>query len=265
MTDEVQALAEVAPVTDSVETASIANVVNDTPGEPPAKVVKTYTQDEFDAATTKTRKSTEARLRREWEREQAQRQAETHVLRAPVEIPPLDQFQSPEAYAEALALKKAQELVSARDSEREKAQVVEAYHEREEEARSKYDDFEQVAYNPNVRITTTMAETIQSSEIGPDVAYYLGSNPKEADRISRLSPLMQAREIGKIEAVVSATPPVKKSSNAPAPIAPVTARSVGSPAYDTTDPRSIKTMSTSDWIAAERARQLKKSEAQRLR
>ena len=261
MTDEVQALAEVAPVTEPVGTAQTETVVENTPEEKPAEVAKTFTQEELDAAIGKRL----AREQRKWEREHAQRQAETQVLKAPVEIPPLDQFQSPEAYAEALALKKAQELVSARDSEREKAQVVEAYHEREEEARSKYDDFEQVAYNPNVRITTTMAETIQSSDIGPDVAYYLGSNPKEADRISRLSPLMQAREIGKIEAVVSATPPVKKSSNAPAPIAPVTARSVGSPAYDTTDPRSIKTMSTSDWIAAERARQLKKSEAQRLR
>jgi hypothetical protein len=42
-----------------------------------------------------------------------------------------------------------------------------------------------------------MAETIQSSDIGPELAYYLGTNPKEADRISRLHPLAQAKEIGK--------------------------------------------------------------------
>lgn len=260
MTIEVQAaLAEVVPVTDPMETASIGNVVGDTPGEKPAEAAKTFTQEELDAAIGKRL----AREQRKWERDQSARQAETQALRAPVEIPPADQFASPEAYADALALKKARELVAERDSEREKTQIVEAYHDREEEARNKYDDFEQVAYNPNVRITTAMAETIQSSDIGPDVAYYLGSNPKEADRISRLSPLQQAREIGKIEAVVSATPPVKKSSNAPAPIAPVTARSVGSPSYDTTDPRSTKTMSTSEWIAAERARQTKMLEARR--
>jgi hypothetical protein len=55
-----------------------------------------------------------------------------------------------------------------------------------------------------------MAETIKSSDIGPDLAYWLGSNPKEADRISRLSPLLQAREIGKIEAKITADPSKRK-------------------------------------------------------
>ena len=110
-----------------------------------------------------------------------------------------------------------------------------------------------------------MAQTIQSSDVGPDMAYYLGSNPKEADRISRLSPFMQAKEIGKIEAKLSDNPPVKKTSSAPAPIAPVTARGSNAAAYDTTDPRSIKNMSTSEWIEAERNRQIKKLEALRNR
>ena len=139
--------------------------------------------------------------------------------------------------------------------------MVESYHEKEEQARDKYDDFEQVAYNPSLKISTVMAQTIQASEIGPDIAYFLGSNPKEADRISRLSPFLQAKEIGKIEAKVAASPPTKKPSSAPAPIQPVAARASGAPAYDTTDPRSIKAMSTSDWIAAERQRQVKAWEA----
>jgi hypothetical protein len=76
---------------------------------------------------------------------------------------------------------------------------------------------------------------------------------------------MQAKEIGKIEAKLSDNPPVKKTSSAPAPIAPVNARSSSAPAYDTTDPRSIKNMSTSDWIEADRNRQIKKLEALRNR
>ncbi|CAB4126792.1 hypothetical protein UFOVP254_36 [uncultured Caudovirales phage] len=143
--------------------------------------------------------------------------------------------------------------------------MLEAYHDKEEEARTKYDDFEQVAYNPNLRITNVMAETIQASDVGPDVAYYLGSNPKEADRISRLSPYLQAKEIGRIEAKLSSEPPPKKTSSAPSPISPVTARTTGSPTYDTTDPRSVKTMTASQWIEAERQRQIKKLEAQRNR
>jgi hypothetical protein len=110
-----------------------------------------------------------------------------------------------------------------------------------------------------------MAETIQSSDIGPELAYYLGSNPKDAERISRMTPLSQAKEIGKIEAKLAAEPPMKRTTSAPAPIKPVAARSSGSATYDTTDPRSTKTMTDSQWIEAERARQIKKLQAQALR
>jgi hypothetical protein len=109
-----------------------------------------------------------------------------------------------------------------------------------------------------------MLEAIQSSDVGPDVAYYLGTNPKEADRISGLSPYLQAKEIGKIEVKIASNPPVKKTSSAPAPINPVTARGTTS-TYDTTDPRSTKTMSDSQWIEAERQRQIKKRQAQMAR
>jgi hypothetical protein len=176
-----------------------------------------------------------------------------------------DQFASTEEYAEALAYQKAEQLVAQREQQKQQSEVIEAYHDREEKAREKYDDFEQVAYNPKLPITSEMAQAIQYSDIGPDLAYHLGANPKEAERISRLPPLLQAKEIGRIEAKLAADPPTKKTSSAPSPISPVTARSTGSPAYDTTDPRSIKTMSTSDWIEAERQRQVKKQEALRNR
>ena len=229
------------------------------PEEQPA--AKTFTQEELDAAIGKRL----AREQRKWEREQQRRQAETQTIKAPADLPPVDQFESPEAYAEALAERKAQELIAKREAERQQSEMIEAYHEREEEARNKYDDFEQVAYNPQLRITNVMAETIQASDIGPDVAYYLGSNPKEADRISKLAPFLQAKEIGRIEAKLAAEPVTKKTSSAPAPIAPVTARTSGTPSYDTTDPRSVKTLSTSEWIEQERQRQIKKYEALRNR
>jgi hypothetical protein len=256
MTDEVQAVvAEVAPAPELEATAAPASDVSTL--EVPAEAPKTFTQEELDAAIGKRL----AREQRKWEREQAQRRVEAPAA-APVALPPVDQFESPEAYAEALAEQKAQELISKREQAKAQAMVLESYHDKEEQARDKYDDFEQVAYNPNLRITDVMAQTIQSSDVGPDVAYYLGANPKEADRISRLSPFMQAKEIGVIEAKLVNNPPVKKTTSAPAPISPVTARTTGSPAYDTTDPRSTKTMSDSEWIEAERKRQMKKLQAQ---
>lgn len=247
---EVQPVAEVAPAPEPEATAAPEPEVSSP--EP-----KTFTQDEVDALIGKRL----AREQRKWERERVQQPQ----LQAPKELPPAEQFESPEAYVEALASKKAQELVEQREVQKRQAEMLEAYHDKEEEARTKYDDFEQVAYNPNLRITNVMAETIQASDVGPDVAYYLGSNPKEADRISRLSPYLQAKEIGRIEAKLSSEPPPKKTSSAPSPISPVTARTTGSPTYDTTDPRSVKTMTASQWIEAERQRQIKKLEAQRNR
>jgi len=255
MTEEVQNLAEVDSVPTPSETA-LPEVVEVTP-ETPEVVSKSFSQEELDAAIGKRL----AREQRKWEREQANRQAETQVMKA-APTATVDQFESPEAYAEALAYSKAEELIARREAAKQQSQVLESYHEREEEARSKYEDFEQVAYNPKLTITNVMAETIQSSDVGPDLAYWLGTNPKEADRISRMSPLSQAKEIGKIEAKLASDPPVKRSTSAPAPISPVNARSSGSPALDTTDPRSIKSMTTSEWIAADRARQMKKWQSQ---
>jgi hypothetical protein len=233
------------------ETPAPEQVATPAPEPVEAPAVKTFTQEEVDALIGKRL----ARERRSWERERPKAPA------APAEPVSQDKFESVEAYAEALATQKAEQLLQQRELERQQAAVVESYHEKEEQAREKYDDFEQVAYNPSLKISTVMAQTIQASEIGPDIAYFLGSNPKEADRISRLSPFLQAKEIGKIEAKVAASPPTRKPSSAPAPIEPVAARASGAPAYDTTDPRSIKTMSTSDWIAAERQRQIKAWEA----
>ena len=211
---------------------------------------KTFSQEELDAAIGKRL----AREQRKWERERAQPVVQT----APVAP---EQFASTEDYAEALAYQKAEQILSQREQQKQQSEVLEQYHDREEEARAKYSDFEQVAYNPNLPITTSMAQAIQFSDIGPELAYHLGANPKEAERISRLQPILQAKEIGKLEAKLAANPPVKKTSNAPSPINPVTARSTGSPNFDTTDPRSIKSMSTSDWIEADRQRQMKKLEA----
>ena len=250
------------PAPEQVATAEpVAEVV--TPEEQPSEQVasKTFTQEEVDALIGKRL----AREQRKWEREQRLKSEATQPKSDVVaELPPADSME-PEQYAELLAERKAQELIAKREEARRQAEILEAFHEREEAARDKYDDFEQVAYNPKLPISDVMAQTIQASEVGPDIAYYLGTNPKEADRIFRLSPILQAKEIGKIEAKLSDNPPQKKTSSAPPPIDPVTARSKGAPSYDTTDPRSLKTMSTSEWIEAERQRQIRKWEAQRNR
>jgi hypothetical protein len=241
------------PAPEQVATAAPESV-EATPAEKPAEAPKSFTQEEVDALIGKRL----AREQRKWERQQ---QLKAAPPPAPAELPPPDQFESVEKYADALASRKAEELLAQRDAQRQQAELLEQYHSREESAREKYEDFEQVAYNPRLPVTEVMAEAIRSSDLGPDVAYYLGSNPKEADRIARLSPFLQAKEIGRLEAkLASSPPPVKQTTRAPAPIAPVTPKS-GNTAYDTTDPRSVKNMSTSEWIEAERQRQIRQWEA----
>ena len=258
MEDE-QAVAEISPAPEQDATAAPAPAET-TPEE--QQQAKSFTQDELDAIVSKRL----AREQRKWEREQAQRLAEQQA-RQPVAPPPApDDFENAQHYAEALAEQKAQQLLAQREAAAQQAAILDGYKDREEEARDRYEDFEQVAYNPNLPVTDIMAQAIQASDIGPEVIYWLGSNPKEAGRISRLSPVLQAKEIGKIEAKLASDPPTKRTSTAPAPLAPVTAaRSNSGPRYDTTDPRSLKSMSTSDWIEAERQRQIKKWEAQNRR
>jgi hypothetical protein len=259
MSEEIQNELADIPAPEQATTAEpVAEETQAPEDQPTDQQSNTFTQEELDAIVGKRL----AREQRKWEREQSRKAQE---VPQPTAAPSLEQFESVDEYADALATRKAEELLAKREAERQKMDLLEAYHDREEEARSKYEDFEQVAYNPKLPITSVMAETIQASDLGPDLAYYLGTNPREADRISRLSPFLQAKEIGKIEAKISAEPVLKKTTSAPPPIAPISGRGTGAPTYDTTDPRSVKSMSTSEWIEADRQRQMRKLEAQRNR
>lgn len=103
--------------------------------------------------------------------------------------------------------------------------ALEAYQARVEVATAKYSDYAQVVGNANLPISPVMAEAIMDSDVGPDVAYYLGKNPALAARIANLNPVSQVRELGKIEAMVST--PRQAAKPAAAPVNPVGARSSG--------------------------------------
>lgn len=244
------------PVEAVVETTAVETPEST---ETPEVQTKSFTQEEVDAIVAKRL----ARERRAFEKQQREQQLAATPSGVEDEPAPfkLQDFPSPEAYADALAEHKAVRLLQRQQTARQQSQVLEQYHEREEAAREKYDDFEQVAYNPTLPVTDVMAETIRHSEIGPDVIYHLGKNPKEAARISKLPPFLQAKEIGKIEAKLASAPPPTRTTSAPPPITPIAARTTGTPVYDTTDPRSVQAMSTSEWIAAERQRQIRKAQS----
>ncbi len=115
--------------------------------------------------------------------------------------------------------------LEAKQQESAKA-VNKAWADREADGRAKYDDYDEVAHAADVPITPGMSAAIMESDIGPELAYYLGSNREEAERISKLPVASQIRELGKIEAKLSASeaPETRKAavaSRAPAPGKPV--------------------------------------------
>lgn len=136
-------------------------------------------------------------------------------------------FENYEDFLVAKATEKAEERVAARLDEERKQREVEAKQSRETElavsfdekaeaARAKYEDFDEVAFDPSTPVTGAMMNAILESDVGPEIAYHLGSNHQEARRISQLSPVSQAREIGKLEVALTAEPP-KKQTTAPDP------------------------------------------------
>lgn len=252
MSDETLEATPVAPESEPTTSPEPENNESSGAEEQPEK---TFTQSELEKIIGERVAKAERKLRREMQ------QAAVEAPKPTVDGPPqMQDYASPEDFLEAAAEWKANQKLAEREAIRHQQTVQNTFAEREEEARAKYEDYESVAYADDLRITEYMAEVIKASEIGPEIAYHLGSNPKEAERIAKMTPLAQARELGKIEASLEsgAPAPVKKVSSAPNPIKPVGSRSSSAPVYDTTDPRSIKSMTTSEWIEAERKRQMKR-------
>lgn len=217
---------------------------------------KTYKQrlrEERDAAEAKVQ---EAEARKRKIVEAGQRQAQ------PVE----SEFQDYTEFQMAKALWKAkqaerEEAASEAGSEaeeaRKKAEAIKAQEqqivrdhwvEQVAEAKTRYADFEAVALDKHVPVTPLMAELIQSSEVGVDVAYHLGKNRAIAAQIANMPPLEAARALGRIEATLSA-PKARTETQAPEPITPVKGKA--SPT------KSVDAMSMEEYRAARMAGKLR--------
>jgi len=91
-----------------------------------------------------------------------------------------------------------------------------------EEFSKVHSDFSTVALNPTLTITPFMKEALVDEPRGPEVAYYLGKNPDEAKRISKLPPMIQVMEIGKLGERLAVKVSPKITTEAPKPLKPVT-------------------------------------------
>lgn len=96
------------------------------------------------------------------------------------------------------------------------SEVRESWNEQMDNGYEKYDDFEEVIYNKQLVMTDPMTFAVMESEVGGDIAYFLGKNPREAERISQLSQPAQIRAIDKIAGKFA-----KNTTSAPDPIKPI--------------------------------------------
>lgn len=156
--------------------------------------------------------------------------------------PKLEQFNDIEKYADAKAQYESDKRVKALQSQQQsqnakqlETKIVSEWEERVSQA--KQEDFDEIV--GDLKPVTPLNVAIMHAN--PDVAYYLGKNEKEIQRIAGLHPIAQILEIGRLEAKLTAEPVKPKPSKAPAPIEPVggESKSSGEP-----DPGNTKA-----WIA----------------
>lgn len=140
--------------------------------------------------------------------------------------PDVNQFDSYDAYLDALADWKVEERLQAIERERTEASQRETRSQAEMKFRAReasftesHPDYGSVVGNPALPITEDMYNAALSSEKGPEILYHLGQNPELAAQVAGMSTVQQAMELGRIEATLSR--PARNQTKAPEPVAPV--------------------------------------------
>lgn len=153
-----------------------------------------------------------------------QQEIASRVTQKESKAPNIEDFETMEAYLDA----RDEYRDSLRTSKKEEPQQIQYDNPRDELAEAgleKYEDFEEVVFSEDIKVTPEMAAAIfeiDDIDLQVDIAYYLGQNPKETARIAKLPERRQIAELGKLEAKISIKPTAKaKASKAPTPIKPV--------------------------------------------
>lgn len=170
------------------------------------------------------------RARREAEREAAYWKQVAQGTQSPAQAAPQrpvpENFDKYDDYIDALTDWKAEQAVAKRleaDSTRKVAETrALTFAERQTQARTVMPDYDEVVGGSDTPIANHVGEVILESDLGPQLAYHFAKNPDVLLRLNGMSPTAAAREIGRLEATLSAKPaapaaPTKKVSNTPAP------------------------------------------------
>jgi len=199
-----------------------------------------------------TKKWRTAERERDFEREkrvEVEKELKKLSANIPDEDKPLkEDFDDEDEFIEALTswkvdvkLKTSQVEVTKEIEDKDEQQaVLETYDgldDAMEKGREKFEDFNELVLDANLIISPEVTQILLDTESPEDIMYYLASDPEFSEKISGLSSVKAAREIGKIEAKLlkevevevveeevekpKPKPKLKKQSKAPAPITPV--------------------------------------------
>lgn len=150
-----------------------------------------------------------------------------------------------EALTEYLVEKKAKAAgeASKAQSEQDRAkaaaeEIAGTFATRQQEFMKATPDYEEVVGDSELDIPNAGMQYLVESEMGPRLAYHLAKNPKEAERLSSLSPTRVIAELGKLEARLESDAKPKEApkgdpapqntrqvSRAPAPVSPLNGES----------------------------------------
>ncbi|HOK55405.1 MAG TPA: hypothetical protein PKV43_13140, partial [Armatimonadota bacterium] len=105
-----------------------------------------------------------------------------------------------------------------REQQAAQAQAAARWAEAVEQARKRYEDFDEVV-SVNVPIPQAAFTAILDSPVGPDIAYYLGKNPDVVRKLNSMvnNPAAVYREIGKLEALLERSNPGTSAKTTPKP------------------------------------------------
>lgn len=203
----------------------------------------------------------------EFLREQLMRQQQPQQPEKPAEKtvakdtkPKSEDFESHSDYIEALTDWKVEQKAQELTQKSQQEAVKSAYKTKLDEFQAKTKDFAKSVEDyqdviddaSDVMIPVGLQEAILESDAGPEILYTLAKNKTELMRISKLSLVAQAKEIGKLEAKLAKPeekkPEVKTKTAAPPPPKPVGTKSPGKVVKDPSE------MTPDEYIAYRRGK-----------
>jgi len=255
--EEVEAVeTEEAEADDIVDEDEASQEEDGEPSESSTEKKDDSFQARIDELTGKYRSEERARIEAEARYQQMQERLQAMEQAKPIEPDKtLADFDYDEkqyaSYLSDVARQSAQQEVQQRlEKERASERQIQ-FTAREADFSREVQDYNMVTRNPELPITLPMIETLQTSEKGPEVLYYLGKNPDVARSLSTMHPLDAARELGRIEET-KLVKPEKSESKAPPP--PPKLKTGNAPTRISSDSPESDKLSDAEWLRRERKR-----------